>query len=131
MPETAPMFILADPDRAFEMSNYPNKGVGLLRLEFAISNSIRIHPLALIEPEKVTDEKTKTEINELTKDYVDGKSYFVNKLAEAVSTVAAAFYPKDVIVRMSDFKSNEYANLIGGKYFEPQEENPMIGLRGA
>jgi len=131
MPETAPMFILADPDRAFEMSNYPNKGVGLLRLEFAISNSIRIHPLALIEPEKITDEKTKTEIQELTKDDVDGKSYFINKLAEAVSTVAAAFYPKDVIVRMSDFKSNEYANLIGGKYFEPQEENPMIGLRGA
>jgi pyruvate,water dikinase len=131
MPETAPMFILADPDRAFEMSNYPNKGVGLLRLEFAISNSIRIHPLALIEPEKVTDEKTKTEIHELTKDYVDGKSYFIDKLAEAVSTVAAAFYPKDVIVRMSDFKSNEYANLIGGKYFEPHEENPMIGLRGA
>jgi pyruvate,water dikinase len=131
MPETAPMFILADPDRAFEMSNYPNKGVGLLRLEFAISNSIRIHPLALIEPGKVTDEKTKTEIHELTKDYVDGKSYFIDKLAEAVSTVAAAFYPKDVIVRMSDFKSNEYANLIGGKYFEPHEENPMIGLRGA
>lgn len=131
MPETAPMFILADPDRAFEMSNYPNKGVGLLRLEFAISNSIRIHPLALIEPGKVTDEKTKTEIHELTRDYVDGKSYFIDKLAEAVSTVAAAFYPKDVIVRMSDFKSNEYANLIGGKYFEPHEENPMIGLRGA
>jgi len=131
MPKTAPMFILADPDRAFEMSNYPNNGVGLLRLEFAISNSIRIHPLALIEPEKVTDEKTKTEIQELTKDYVDGKSYFIDKLAKAVSTVAAAFYPKDVIVRMSDFKSNEYANLIGGKYFEPLEENPMLGLRGA
>ena len=131
MPKTAPMFILADPDRAFEMSNYPNNGVGLLRLEFAISNSIRIHPLALIEPEKVTDEKTKTEIKELTKNYVDGKSYFIDKLAEAISTVAAAFYPKDVIVRMSDFKSNEYANLIGGKYFEPHEENPMIGLRGA
>jgi pyruvate,water dikinase len=131
MPETAPMFILADPDRAFEMRNLPNKGVGLLRLEFAISNSIRIHPLALIEPEKIADEKTKTEIHELTKDYVDGKNYFIEKLAEAVTTVAAAFYPKDVIVRMSDFKSNEYANLIGGKYFEPQEENPMIGLRGA
>jgi pyruvate,water dikinase len=131
MPETAPMFILADPDRAFEMRNYPNKGVGLLRLEFAISNSICIHPLALIEPEKITDEKTKTEIHALTKDYVDGKRYFIDKLAEVVSTVAAAFYPKDVIVRMSDFKSNEYANLIGGKYFEPQEENPMIGLRGA
>lgn len=131
MPKTNPMFILADPDRAFELSNYPNQGVGLLRLEFAISNSIRIHPLALIEPEKITEEKTKTEIKGLTKDYESGKDYFVNKLVEAVSTVAAAFYPKDVIVRLSDFKSNEYANLIGGKYFEPHEENPMIGLRGA
>lgn len=131
MPETNPMFILADPDRAFELSNYPNKGVGLLRLEFAISNSIRIHPLALIEPEKITDKKIKEEINELTINYTDGKAYFIDKLAEAVSMVAAAFYPKDVIVRMSDFKSNEYANLIGGKYFEPHEENPMIGLRGA
>lgn len=131
MPKTAPMFILADPERAFEMSNYPNQGVGLLRLEFAISNSILIHPLALIEPEKITDKKTKTAIRELTKVYPNGETYFVDKLAEAVATVAAAFYPKEVIVRMSDFKSNEYANLIGGHYFEPQEENPMIGLRGA
>ncbi|SKB58727.1 phosphoenolpyruvate synthase [Maribacter arcticus] len=131
MPITAPMFILADPDRAFELNNYPNKGVGLLRLEFAISNSIRIHPLALCEPEKVVDEKTKAEIKELTKDHKNGETYFVDKLAEAVSMVAAAFYPKDVIVRMSDFKSNEYANLLGGKYFEPHEENPMLGLRGA
>jgi pyruvate,water dikinase len=131
MPETRPMLILADPERAFELSSYPNQGVGLLRLEFAISNSIRIHPLALIETEKITDEKTKKEINELTENYSTGKDYFVNKLVEAVSTVAAAFFPKDVIVRMSDFKSNEYANLIGGKYFEPHEENPMIGLRGA
>jgi pyruvate, water dikinase len=131
MPVTAPTFILADPDRAFEMSNYPNKGVGLLRLEFAISNSIKIHPLALIEPEKIKDEKIKSEINELTKNYSDGRNYFTDKLAEAVAQVGAAFYPKVVIVRMSDFKSNEYANLIGGKYFEPHEENPMIGLRGA
>jgi pyruvate,water dikinase len=131
LPKTNPMFILADPDRAFELSNYPNQGVGLLRLEFAISNSIRIHPLALIEPEKITEKKIKEEINELTTAYTDGKTYFIDKLAEAVSIVAAAFYPKDVIVRMSDFKSNEYANLIGGKYFEPHEENPMIGLRGA
>jgi pyruvate,water dikinase len=131
MPKTSPMLILADPERAFELSNYPNKGVGLMRLEFAISNSIRIHPLALIESEKVTDEQIKNEIKALTINYIDTKTYFVNKLAEAVSIVAAAFYPKDVIVRMSDFKSNEYANLIGGKYFEPHEENPMIGLRGA
>jgi pyruvate,water dikinase len=131
MPETDPMFILADPERAFELSFYPNKGVGLMRMEFAISNSIKIHPLALCEPEKVTDEAAILAIKELTKGYENGTNYFVDKLAEAVSTVAAAFYPKDVIVRMSDFKSNEYANLIGGKYFEPAEENPMIGFRGA
>lgn len=131
MPETAPMFILADPERAFELSHYPNKGVGLMRMEFAISNTIKIHPLALCEPDKITDQHIATDIHKLTKGYQDGKDYFIDKLAEAVSIVAAAFYPKDVIVRMSDFKSNEYANLIGGKYFEPDEENPMIGFRGA
>jgi pyruvate,water dikinase len=131
LPETDPMFILADPERAFDLSFYPNKGVGLMRMEFAISNTIKIHPNALCEPEKITDGATISEIKELTKDYADGKIYFIDKLAEAVSTVAAAFYPKDVIVRMSDFKSNEYANLIGGKHFEPDEENPMIGFRGA
>ncbi|MBA4276461.1 phosphoenolpyruvate synthase [Flavobacterium sp.] len=131
LPKTNPMFILADPERAFDLSFYPNKGVGLMRMEFAISNTIKIHPNALCEPEKVKDETTISAIKELTKDNPDGKIYFINKLAEAVATVAAAFYPKDVIVRMSDFKSNEYANLIGGKYFEPEEENPMIGFRGA
>lgn len=131
MPETAPMFILANPEKAFELSNYPNKGVGLMRMEFAISNSIKIHPNALCEPEKITDEKDISAIKELTKSFENGKNYFVDKLVEAVAVVAAAFYPKDVIVRMSDFKSNEYANLIGGKYFEPKEENPMIGFRGA
>lgn len=131
LPKTDPMFILADPERAFDLSFYPNKGVGLMRMEFAISNTIKIHPNALCEPEKVTDEAAISAIKELTKGYENGVDYFVDKLAEAVSTVAAAFYPKDVIVRMSDFKSNEYANLIGGKYFEPEEENPMIGFRGA
>lgn len=131
LPETAAMFILADPDRAFELSNYPNKGVGLLRLEFAISNSIRIHPLSLCEPEKILDPSVQKEINDMTIGYQDGKVYFIDKLAESVALVAAAFYPNDVIVRLSDFKSNEYANLLGGKYFEPHEENPMIGLRGA
>jgi pyruvate,water dikinase len=131
MPKTDPMFILADPERAFELSTYPNQGVGLLRMEFAISNSIKIHPLALCEPHKITDSTLINTIKELTKGYVDGKKYFIDKLAEAVSIVAAAFYPKEVIVRMSDFKSNEYANLIGGKYFEPDEENPMLGFRGA
>ncbi|MGO4816887.1 phosphoenolpyruvate synthase [Flavobacterium sp. W22_SRS_FP1] len=131
IPETDPMFILADPEKAFELSFYPNKGVGLMRMEFAISNSIKIHPLALCEPEKITDADVADTIGLLTNGYEDGKDYFIDKLAEAVSIVAAAFYPKDVIVRMSDFKSNEYANLIGGKYFEPDEENPMIGFRGA
>ncbi|MFV8466132.1 phosphoenolpyruvate synthase [Flavobacterium sp. LB1P62] len=131
MPKTDPMLILADPERAFELSHYPNQGVGLMRMEFAISNTIKIHPLALCEPEKITDENIAAEIAALTKGYEDPKTYFVDKLAEAVAIVAAAFYPKDVIVRMSDFKSNEYANLIGGKYYEPQEENPMIGFRGA
>ncbi|TDD76972.1 phosphoenolpyruvate synthase [Flavobacterium caseinilyticum] len=131
MPQTDPMLILADPERAFELSHYPNQGVGLMRMEFAISNTIKIHPLALCEPEKITDEKIVAEIATLTKGYDDPKNYFIDKLAEAVSIVAAAFYPKDVIVRMSDFKSNEYANLIGGKYYEPNEENPMLGFRGA
>jgi pyruvate, water dikinase len=131
MPKTDPMLILADPERAFELSHYPNQGVGLMRMEFAISNTIKIHPLALCEPENITDSNIKSEIAALTKDYEDPKKYFIDKLAEAVAIVAAAFYPKEVIVRMSDFKSNEYANLIGGKYFEPDEENPMIGFRGA
>lgn len=131
MPKTAPLLILADPERAFELSHYPNQGVGLMRMEFAISNTIKIHPLALCEPEKITDEKIIAEIAALTKGYEDPKNYFIDKLAEAVAIVAAAFYPKEVIVRMSDFKSNEYANLIGGKYYEPDEENPMIGFRGA
>jgi pyruvate, water dikinase len=128
---TKPMFILADPERAFELCQYPNEGVGLMRLEFTISNSIKIHPLALLEPEKITDKDTNEKIKEITHGFTHGKDYFIDKLARAVSTVAAAFYPKDVIVRMSDFKSNEYANLLGGIYFEPEEENPMIGLRGA
>ena len=131
MPKTDPMLILADPERAFELSQYPNQGVGLMRMEFAISNTIKIHPLALCEPEKITDQIIKSEVAALTKGYEDPKKYFIDKLAEAVAIVAAAFYPKDVIVRMSDFKSNEYANLIGGKFYEPKEENPMIGFRGA
>jgi pyruvate,water dikinase len=130
-PRTAPMLILADPDRAFELSHYPCRGVGLLRIEFAIANTIKIHPLALLHPEKITDPDVVRQINELTQGFAEKKMYFVEKLAEAVAMVAAAFYPHDVIVRMSDFKSNEYANLLGGKFFEPDEENPMLGLRGA
>jgi pyruvate,water dikinase len=126
-----PMLILADPEKAFSLSQLPCEGVGLMRLEFTITHSIKIHPLALITPEKVTDPEIQRTIESLIKGYASGKEYFVNNLKEAVAQVAAAFYPKEVIVRLSDFKSNEYANLIGGKFVEPLEENPMIGLRGA
>ncbi len=131
MPGTAPMLILGDPDKAFKYSFYPNLGIGLMRLEFIINNAIQIHPMALVKFNELKDEEAKRKIEELTHHYPNKEEYFVDKLAQAVATLAAAFYPKDVIVRMSDFKTNEYANLIGGKEFEPKEENPMIGFRGA
>lgn len=131
MPRTRPMLILGDPAQAFRLSFYPNQGVGLLRLEFIINNQVRIHPMALVSYPELKDERAKKQIEQITHSYFDKKRYFVEKLAEGVATIAAAFYPKDVIVRMSDFKSNEYANLIGGAEFEPREENPMIGFRGA
>jgi pyruvate,water dikinase len=128
---TEVMLIVADPEQAFNLSFYPNDGVGLLRMEFIITHAVQVHPMALVNFEKVTDQKVREKINALTKNYADKKKYFVDKLAEGVATIAAAFYPKQVIVRMSDFKTNEYANLIGGKDFEPHEENPMLGFRGA
>jgi pyruvate,water dikinase len=131
MPRTAPMLILGDPDKAYRFSFYPNKGIGLMRLEFIITSSIRIHPMALVKYDELKDETVKKEIDEITAGYDTKTHFFVDKLAQAVATIGAAFYPKDVIVRMSDFKSNEYANLIGGKEFELKEENPMIGFRGA
>jgi pyruvate, water dikinase len=130
-PETEVMLILADPDLAYSYSNYPVKGVGLMRLEFVINNVIQIHPLALRYFDKLKDKAAKKRISELTAAYEEKHLFFVEKLAEGVATIAAAFYPREVIVRMSDFKSNEYANLIGGKEFEPDEENPMLGFRGA
>jgi len=130
-PKTKIMMNLGEPDSAFLTSFIPNDGVGLARLEFIINNYIRIHPLALLNYQKIKDGKTKKQIDEITIGYADKKQFFVNKLAEGVATIAAAFYPKDVIVRLSDFKSNEYANLIGGAAYEPKEENPMIGWRGA
>jgi len=130
-PETQPMLILADPDQAFKLSFYPTQGVGLMRLEFVINNSIQIHPMALRHFDTLKDASAKKEIEKLTHHYPNKSDYFVRKLAEGIATIAAAFYPKDVIVRTSDFKSNEYANLIGGKEFEPVESNPMIGFRGA
>jgi len=131
MPQTHVMLILAHPDKAFRYSMLPNNGVGLMRMEFIINNVIQIHPMALHHFDQLTDDAVKKQIEELTYHYPDKRDYFIHKLAEAIATIAAAFYPKDVIVRMSDFKSNEYANLIGGKTFEPKEQNPMIGFRGA
>jgi pyruvate, water dikinase len=131
MPKTKPMFILADPDKAFDLSFFPNQGVGLMRMEFVISKTIRIHPMALVHFNQLENQEEKALIESLCQDYSDKKEYFVDKLAQSVANIAAAFYPKDVILRMSDFKSNEYANLIGGKQFEENEENPMLGFRGA
>ncbi|MET3114937.1 pyruvate,water dikinase [Pedobacter sp. CG_S7] len=128
---TQPMFILADPDRAFELSQFPSKGVGLLRMEFIINNSILIHPMALINYDQLADSPEKKTIAHLTAGYKSKRDYFISKLSEAIAKVAAAFHPRDVIVRMSDFKSNEYASLVGGRLYEPKEENPMIGFRGA
>lgn len=131
MPVCNPMLIAGDPDNAFALSFLPSQGVGLMRLEFAITNSIRIHPMALVNYDQLRDKKAKKEIDEITVGYDDKKQYFTERLAQAVATMACAFYPREVIVRMSDFKTNEYANLVGGKEFEPAEENPMIGFRGA
>jgi len=128
---TEVMLILADPDKAFQLSFYPNDGVGLLRLEFIITHFIQAHPMALVNFEAVKDKAARKKINELTRGYADKKEFFVDRLSQGIATIAAAFYPKDVIVRMSDFKTNEYANLVGGKQFEPEEENPMLGFRGA
>ncbi len=125
------MMNVGNPRQAFRDSMIPNDGVGLAREEFIISNYIKVHPLALLEFEKVKDKAERDEIKKLTVNYKTKPEFFVEKLAEGVARIAAAFYPKDVIVRLSDFKSNEYANLLGGKYFEPSEGNPMIGWRGA
>lgn len=130
-PNTAIMMNVASPDRAFSFSAIPNDGVGLARLEFIISNTIGIHPNAILEFDKIIDARVKREIRKRSSAYDSPVDFYVKKLAEGVATIAAAFYPKKVIVRMSDFKSNEYANLLGGQGFEPDEGNPMIGFRGA
>ena len=130
-PKTKIMMNIASPDRAFSFSNIPNDGVGLARLEFIINNTIGIHPNALIQFDQLSDEELKKEILKRTSAYASPVDFYIQKLAEGASMIAAAFYPRKVIFRMSDFKSNEYANLIGGSLFEPTEENPMIGFRGA
>ncbi|GIV34420.1 MAG: phosphoenolpyruvate synthase [Chitinophagales bacterium] len=131
MPETKVMFILGHPDKAFKYAALPNNGVGLMRMEFIINNSIGVHPMALHAFDAVQDKALRQIIEDKCRGYPNKEDYFITRLAEAIARIAAAFYPKDVIVRMSDFKSNEYANLIGGNLFEPAEENPMIGFRGA
>ncbi|MGZ3658800.1 MAG: phosphoenolpyruvate synthase [Bdellovibrionota bacterium] len=130
-PRTKIMINAANPDTAFTQSFLPNDGVGLAREEFIVSNHVKVHPMALVHFDHLKDAAAKEEIRLLTRGYDDKKLYFVDKLAEGAGTIAAAFYPKDVIIRLSDFKTNEYAHLLGGQEFEPREENPMLGFRGA
>lgn len=122
---------VANPERAFSLAAIPADGVGLARLEFIIANRIQVHPLALLHFNELEDEDTKAEIANLTREYADKSRYFIDRLASGIGAIAAAFYPKPVIVRLSDFKTNEYANLLGGHQFEPKEDNPMLGWRGA
>jgi pyruvate,water dikinase len=130
-PRTKIMINLGNPDVAFTTSFLPNDGVGLARMEFIISESIKAHPLALLHPERVDDPAERAALAKLIRGYPDGASFFVERLAEGIGTIAAAFHPKPVVVRMSDFKTNEYASLLGGAAFEPPEDNPMLGFRGA
>lgn len=125
------MINLSHPDKALRSSMLPVSGVGLARMEFIIAEVIKIHPLALIYPEKILHKNIQDQINKITKGYSDPRNFFIHQLAQGISTIAGAFYPREVIVRFSDFKTNEYAHLIGGEYFELHENNPMIGLRGA
>lgn len=131
-PRTHVMINLGNPELAFRTSFVPNDGVGLARLEFIISEHVRAHPMALLHPERVTDPQARSEIGRLTRHHGgDGAAFFVEKLSEGVGTIAAAFWPKPVIVRLSDFKTNEYGSLVGGAAFEAAEPNPMLGFRGA
>ena len=124
------MMNVGNPDRAFDFAQIPNAGVGLARLEFIINRMIGVHPKALLEFDTL-DEDTRAEVSHKIAGYPDPVSFYVDRLAEGIATIAAAFAPNPVIVRLSDFKSNEYANLIGGSKYEPHEENPMLGFRGA
>ncbi|AMK78203.1 phosphoenolpyruvate synthase [Methylomonas denitrificans] len=130
-PKTKIMLNLGNPELAFKLSFLPNDGVGLARMEFIITEYIKAHPLALIHPEKVADAGELEQLQQLTEGYAKPEEFFIQRLAEGVGTIAAAFHPKPVVVRMSDFKTNEYATLLGGRWFERDEANPMIGFRGA
>ena len=125
------MLNMANPSAAFRWWRLPFDGVGLARMEFVVNNAIKVHPMALVHFDQLKDEAAKAEIAEVTKGYADKTEFFVDGLARGLSQIAAVAYPKPVIVRMSDFKTNEYAELLGGRQFEPSEENPMIGFRGA
>jgi pyruvate,water dikinase len=129
--KTAIMLNIGSPAMAFSFSAYPHKGVGLAREEFIINNFIRVHPLALLNHRQLNDPKLSEEITKTIAGFNSEADYFIQKLAFGIARIAASFFPEKVIVRFSDFKSNEYYNLLGGKYFEPAEENPMIGWRGA
>lgn len=133
IPETKTqiMMNIASPAAAFRWWRLPASGIGLARMEFIINNIIKIHPLALVRYDELKDKKAKRRIRKLTKGYGDKKEYFIDRLARGIARIAASQYPHPVIVRMSDFKTNEYANLIGGDQFEPEEDNPMLGFRGA
>jgi len=130
-PTTKIMLNLGNPDIAFKTSFLPNDGVGLARMEFIINESIKAHPMALLHPDQVLDSVQRKQLDALSRGYDSPVDFFIKHLSEGVGTIAAAFWPKPVVVRMSDFKSNEYASLLGGQYFEPDEANPMIGFRGA
>jgi pyruvate,water dikinase len=130
-PKTKIMLNIGNPELAFKTSFLPNDGVGLARMEFIITEYIKAHPMALIHPEQVQDAGERDQLDQLTRNYASAEDYFIQKLSEGVGTIAAAFYPKPVVVRMSDFKTNEYATLLGGSWFEFDEANPMIGFRGA
>jgi pyruvate,water dikinase len=131
MPKTHLMVNIGNPDTAFQTRFLPNDGVGLARMEFIVAEHIKVHPMALVHPERIDDRKTRDAIEALCSAFPAPADYFVRQLSEGVGMIAAAFYPKPVIVRMSDFKTNEYASLLGGRWFEPEEANPMIGFRGA
>jgi pyruvate,water dikinase len=130
-PRTRIMVNLGNPELAYHTAMLPNDGVGLARMEFIIGEHIAVHPMALAMPEKVAAKQARAAIDRLVRNYARPADFFVERLAEGVGTIAAAFYPKPVIVRLSDFKTNEYARLLGGAQFEPKEENPMLGFRGA
>ena len=130
-PKTKILMNVGNPEQAFSLSSIPNDGVGLARMEFILTTYVRVHPLALIHFDRLEDREAKAEIGRLTAGYADKREFFVEKLAQGIAMITAAFYPKDVIFRLSDFKTNEYANLIGGRPFEPVERNPMVGFRGA